>query len=127
MSHTVVITGATGFVGSHVLQAFLDINHKNLHIIAACRDRTKLITDFKGEIREGDLRNPEYLDRVLSGADIVCHCASWTSLWGKKAESRKLYLKPTLNLIDKALEWHVKRFYPSVRPVQPHPETQLSH
>ena len=110
MSHTVVITGATGFVGSHVLQAFMDINHKNLHIIAACRDRTKLITDFKGEIREGDLRNPEYLDRVLSGADIVCHCASWTSLWGKKAESRKLYLKPTLNLIDKALEWHVKRF-----------------
>ena len=55
MSHTVVITGATGFVGSHVLQAFVDINHKDLHIIAACRDRTKLIKTFKGEIREGDL------------------------------------------------------------------------
>ena len=110
MSHTVVITGATGFVGSHVLQAFIDIDHKNLHIIAACRDRTKLIKDFNGEVREGDLRNPDYLDRVLSGADIVCHCAAWTSLWGKKKESRELYLKPTLNLIDKALEWHVKRF-----------------
>lgn len=110
MSHTVVITGATGFVGSHVLEAFTKINHKELHIIAACRDRTKLISDFKGEVREGDLRNPEYLDRVLTGADIVCHCAAWTSLWGKKEESRELYLEPTLKLIDKALEWHVKRF-----------------
>lgn len=110
MSHTVVITGATGFAGSHVLQAFNDINHQDLHIIAACRDRTKLIKEFKGEVREGDLRNPAYLDRVLAGADIVCHCAAWTSLWGKQAESRDLYLQPTLNLIDKALEWHVKRF-----------------
>ena len=110
MSHTVVITGATGFVGSHVLQAFIDINHKNLHIIAACRDRTKLIANFNGEVREGDLLNPDYLDRVLSGADIVCHCAAWTSLWGKKKESKALYLKPTINLINKALEWHVKRF-----------------
>jgi len=110
MSHTVVITGATGFVGSHVLEAFTRINHKDLHIIAACRDRTKLISDFNGEVREGDLRNPEYLDRVLAGADIVCHCAAWTSLWGKRKESRVLYLEPTLHLIDKALEWHVKRF-----------------
>ena len=110
MSLTVVITGATGFVGSHALQAFIDINHKDLHIIAACRDRTKLIADFKGEVREGDLLNPDYLDRVLSGADIVCHCAAWTSLWGKKSESKALHLQPTLNLINKALEWHVKRF-----------------
>lgn len=110
MSHTVVITGATGFAGSHVLQAFNDINHQDLHIIAACRDRTKLIKEFTGEVREGDLRNPVYLDRVLAGADIVCHCAAWTSLWGKKAESKELYLQPTLDLIDKALEWHVKRF-----------------
>lgn len=110
MSHTVVITGATGFVGSHVLQAFIDIDHKDLHIIAACRDQTKLIKGFKGEVREGDLRNPDYLHRVLTGADIVCHCAAWTSMWGKKAESKELYLQPTLNLIDKALEWHVKRF-----------------
>jgi nucleoside-diphosphate-sugar epimerase len=110
MSHSIVVTGATGFVGSHVLEELNQIGHKDLHIIAACRDRRKLIPEFKGEIREGDLRDQEYLDRVLAGADIVCHCAAWTSLWGKKKESRELYLDPSINLINKALEWHVKRF-----------------
>lgn len=84
MSHSVVVTGATGFVGSHVLEELIQIGHKDLHIIAACRDRRKLIPEFTGEVREGDLRDQEYLDRVLAGADIVCHCAAWSSLWGKK-------------------------------------------
>ena len=110
MSYSIVVTGATGFVGSHVLEELIQIGHKDLHIIAACRDRRKLIAEFKGEVRQGDLRDPEYMHRVLAGADIVCHCAAWTSLWGKKKESKRLYLDPSINLIDKALEWRVKRF-----------------
>ena len=110
MAHSIVVTGATGFVGSHVLEELIQIGHKDLHIIAACRDRRNLISAFDGEVREGDLRDPDYLDRVLAGADIVVHCAAWTSLWGKAKESEELFLKPSLNLIDKALEWKAKRF-----------------
>jgi nucleoside-diphosphate-sugar epimerase len=110
MAHSILVTGATGFVGSHVLEELIQIGHKDLHIIAACRDRRKLITAFHGEVREGDLRDPEYLDRVLAGADIVIHCAAWTSLYGKRRESEELFLKPSLQLFDKALEWKVKRF-----------------
>ena len=110
MAHSIVVTGATGFVGSHVIEELMQIGHKDLHIIAACRDRRKLIAGFEGEVREGDLRDPEYIDRVLAGADIVVHCAAWTSLWGKARESEALFLKPSLELIDKALEWKVKRF-----------------
>jgi nucleoside-diphosphate-sugar epimerase len=110
MAHSILVTGATGFVGSHVLEELIQIGHKDLHIIAACRDRRKLIPKFSGEVREGDLRDTNYLDRVLAGADIVIHCAAWTSLWGKRTESEELFLKPSLALLDKALEWKVKRF-----------------
>ncbi len=110
MSHTIVVTGATGFVGSHVLEELTRIGHKDLRIIAACRDRRKLIAQFDGEIREGDLRDQDYLDRVLAGADIVCHCAAWTSLWGMRKESDALFLKPSRDLLHKALEWKLKRF-----------------
>ncbi len=110
MSHSIVVTGASGFAGSHVLEALNRIGHKELHIIAACRDRRKLIPEFKGEVRVGDLRDPDYMDRVLAGADIVCHCAAWTSFWGNQQASRELYLEPSLQLIDKGLEWRVKRF-----------------
>ena len=110
MAHSILVTGATGFVGSHVLEELIQIGHKDLHIIAACRDRRNLIPGFNGEVREGDLRDPGYLDHVLVGADIVIHCAAWTSLWGKRKESEELFLTPSLELIDKALEWRVKRF-----------------
>ena len=110
MAHSILVTGATGFVGSHVLEELIQIGHKDLHIIAACRDRRKLIAEFHGEVREGDLRDPDYIDRVLAGADIVIHCAAWTSLYGKRRESEELFLKPSLHLFDKALEWKVKRF-----------------
>ena len=110
MSHTIVVTGATGFAGSHVIEELMRIAHKDIHVIAACRDRRKLLPGFSGEVREGDLRDSDYLDRVLAGADIVCHCASWSSLYGNKKQSQQLFLEPSLALIDKALEWRVKRF-----------------
>lgn len=126
MSMSVLVTGATGFVGSHVLEELNQIGHKDLRIIAACRDRRKLISEFEGEVREGDLRDPDYLDRVLVGADVVCHCAAWTSVWGKKKESRELHLEPSLNLINKALEWHVKRFI-NISTTSAASPTQSSH
>lgn len=110
MTQTILITGATGFAGSHVLQELVRIGHRDVHIIAACRDRRKLIAEFDGEVREGDLLDQDYLEHVLSGVDIVCHCAAWTSLWGKRRESETLFLKPSIQLIEKSLEWRVKRF-----------------
>jgi len=88
----------------------MQIKHADLNIIAACRDRRKLLPDYKGEVRTGDFRDPDYLDHVLVGVDIICHAAGWPSLWSHKKESRKFYLEPSLRLIDKALEWKVKRF-----------------
>ena len=65
---------------------------------------------YKGEVRVGDLRDPDYLDRVLVGIDIICHTAGWTSFIRKQKESEELYLEPTIELIKHAIEWRVPRF-----------------
>ena len=46
---TILVTGATGFLDSHVLAAITPDN--NPHLIAACRNPSKLPPDFQGEIR----------------------------------------------------------------------------
>ena len=77
---------------------------EGIKLIAACRDKSKLIPEFKGEVREGDFRDENYLDTMLDGIDVVCNAMAWTSLWGHKKQSDELYYKPTINLIDKVIE-----------------------
>lgn len=107
-SLNVLVTGANGFVGSHILEALMQ--HDGLTPIAACRDRRKLIPAFKGEIRDGDLRNENYLGSLLAGIDVVCHAAAWTSAWNFASESERLFLRPTQSLIDQALQSGTSRF-----------------
>lgn len=105
---TVLVTGATGFVGSHALEALG--RRPELKIVAACRDPGRLPAGFKGEIRAGDLRDAAYRNRLLDGIDVVCHCAAWTSLFGQGHRSRDLFLEPTLALLDAAVARGVSRF-----------------
>lgn len=105
---TVLVTGATGFVGGHVLDALSA--RKDVRLIAACRDPRRLPPGFTGEVRAGDLRDPAYLARLLDGVDVVCHAAAWTSLWGHAEESRRLYLEPSLRLLDAVTGSRVRRF-----------------
>ncbi len=105
---TVLVTGANGFVGSHILEALT--RREDIVPLAACRDRRKLPPGYSGAVREGDLRNQAYLQDLLGDVDVVCHAAAWTSAWNHAAESQRLFLEPSLALIDQVLRSGVSRF-----------------
>ncbi|HER26300.1 MAG TPA: NAD-dependent epimerase/dehydratase family protein [Rhodospirillales bacterium] len=46
---TALITGATGFVGSHVLAVLMASGDH--HLIATCRDPSRLPAQYQGEIK----------------------------------------------------------------------------
>lgn len=108
MIKSVLVTGANGFVGSHIVEALLKFN--NVNVIIACRNRKNIPLGFTGEVRVGDLRNAEFVNSLVKNVDVLCHAAAWTSLWGHSQQSNELYLQPTLALIDAARAAGVKRF-----------------
>jgi len=105
---TILLIGASGFVGSHALRYLQGL--QDIKLIAACRDRRRLRIPFDGEIRQGDMRDPAYLAGLLDGVDVVINAMAWTSVWGHVQESEQLFLQPTLQLIDRFLASDAHRY-----------------
>ena len=105
---TVLVTGAAGFLGSHILEKLIAC--ENINLIAACRDKSKLLKNFKGEIRQGDLTDKNYINNVTQDVDVICHTAAWVSLWAHRKQEQHYFRDPTFALIDAAVASGVKRF-----------------
>ena len=71
----VLVTGATGFLGGHILDALG--THPDLTVVAACRTPSKLGSGFTGDVRVGDLTDPSYRRSVVHDIDVVCHAGTW--------------------------------------------------
>ena len=74
------ITGATGFVGSHVARA-LAAEGAELRLLVRPTSRKDNITDLRAEVVMGDLREPESLKKAMSGCEYVFHVAADYRLW----------------------------------------------
>lgn len=104
----VLVTGATGFLGSNIIKAMA--NNPRIECIAACRNREKLPAPFAGEVREGDLLDPEYRRRLVADIDTLCHAGTWASMWSHRHLEYERFFTPTRDLIDQAINQSVKRF-----------------
>jgi len=110
MSSKIVITGATGFSGSHALENLSENLNDSYRVIPACRNKDKLPKIYRDNAFEGNLLNNSYIEKLTKEADIICHMASWAELNGTMEDSTKEFLEPTVNLISSALKNGVKRF-----------------
>jgi nucleoside-diphosphate-sugar epimerase len=107
-SRRVLVTGATGFLGRNVLAALGATG--GVDPIAACRTPSRLHPGFTGEVRAGDLRDPDYRRTVVKDVDAVCHTGTWSSMWGHREEERTHFLEPASDLAEQAVRAGVGRF-----------------
>lgn len=103
----IVVTGATGFLGGHILQA---LHAEPVTLVAAVRDASRLPAWFAGETRIGDLTDADYRREVVRDADVVIHAGTWSSFWGHSQQETERYEVPSLDLIDQAAVGGVGRF-----------------
>jgi NADH dehydrogenase len=113
---TVLVTGANGFVGSHMVPALIDAGH---HVLALVRDEKgaaqvtgRLTGEQRAalEIRSGDVTKPESLPAAIAGADAVLHLVAHPRDWDGGATLRLVNTEGTRNMLAAAKDAGVRRF-----------------
>src|SRR5262250_623670 len=103
------VTGATGFVGSHVARA-LARQGADLRLLVRPGSNPKNIADLKADVVTGDLRDPASLETAVSGCDVVFHVAADYRLWVRDPEEMyRVNVEGTRALLEAARKQRVRR------------------
>ncbi len=103
----ILITGATGFVGPHVVHA---LRERGLEVRALVRDRSDAgrLHAWGCETVIGDMTNAASLREAVAGCDAVVHLVAILS--GKPADFERIMVQGTRDLVAAAREAGVRRF-----------------
>jgi len=82
---TVLVTGATGFVGSHVARHLVDAGH-SVRVLVRSTSNPQLLEGLAVERCAGDLRDVISLDRAMRGVRRVFHVAADYRLWSRNPD-----------------------------------------
>jgi dihydroflavonol-4-reductase len=76
----VFLTGATGFLGSHVARVLAE-QGADLRLLVRSTSSLKNLEGLKAETATGDLRDPASLEKAMAGCEVVFHVAADYRLW----------------------------------------------
>src|SRR5271156_4239516 len=74
------LTGATGFLGSHVARVLTE-QGADLRLLVRPTSNLKNLEGLNAETATGDLRDPASLEKAISGCEVVFHVAADYRLW----------------------------------------------
>jgi nucleoside-diphosphate-sugar epimerase len=104
-----LITGATGFVGSHAAEA---CKRRGLTVrtIARPQSDTRFLEHLGVELMQGDLSDPAAVRRAVLGADVIVHAAAKVGEWGPVEEYRAVNVAGLQNLLEACKGQPLERF-----------------
>jgi nucleoside-diphosphate-sugar epimerase len=105
MTLSAFVTGATGFVGTHLVR---ELANEGWRVTALAR-KTSPLEDLEGlgiEFRHGDITDRDSLmDAVPDGVDAVFHVAASTNVWSpNNLLQTRINVEGTQNVVDAAMK-----------------------
>ena len=103
------ITGATGFVGSHVAHVLAE-QGADLRLLLRASSNPANIEDLNAERVIGDLRDPASIEQAMAGCDVVFHVAADYRLWVRDPqEMYRANVEGTRAILNAARKQGVRR------------------
>ena len=103
----ILITGGTGFLGTHIVRQFLDAGEKNLRVMAS--SVPEWMKDAGVKAVEGSVTNPEHVAKAVKNCSAIFHLAGKVSRDNEDAAAmNKIHVEGTRILCEAAKEAGVK-------------------
>ncbi len=104
----ILVTGGTGFVGSHTVKKLVEAGHSVRVLARSERSVSKL--NLNGvELASGDVTTSDSLPPALNGIEAVIHCVG-IIVEPRGVTFEKVVAEGTLSLVNAAVEAHVSHF-----------------
>lgn len=102
--NNVVVTGGGGFIGSAIVRN-LGARGDKVRVIG--RSAYPELAAMGVSCLQGDIADPEFMDRAFAGADLVFHVAAKAGIWGPWREYVRANILGTATVIRSCLHNHV--------------------
>jgi dihydroflavonol-4-reductase len=103
------VTGATGFVGSHVARVLAE-QGADLRLLVRASSDTRNIDGLNAERVVGELRDPASIEKAMIGCDTVFHVAADYRLWVRDPEQMyQANVEGTRTILEAARKHGVRR------------------
>jgi nucleoside-diphosphate-sugar epimerase len=104
----ILITGATGFIGSHIAEALCEHGYE---CVALARDPSRLSGQLAGrcEVRTGDIRDLSTVITAARGCSSVVHAAGLSADWGRDVDFHAVNVQGTINVLEACKQNRIPR------------------
>ena len=105
------VTGATGFLGSHVARVLAE-QGAELRLLVRPTSDLRNLDGLAADRVVGDLRDSASIEKALSGCDVVFHVAADYRLWVRGRDSNEMYrsnVEGTRAVLEAARKQSVRR------------------
>jgi nucleoside-diphosphate-sugar epimerase len=103
----VLVTGGTGFIGSHAVEGFLTAGHE-VRLLARTPAKVDAVLGARGievsEVVVGDMTDPEVVGRALDGCEAVLHAAATVGVADGDMSEVRANVEGTRVVVGQAVE-----------------------
>jgi nucleoside-diphosphate-sugar epimerase len=105
---TVLVTGATGFLGSHVTDLLVERGERP-RVLIRPGDNLGSLAEAAVDICVADINDRTGVAAAVRGIDRVMHCAARTGPWGPSSEYERTNVRGLENMVRAAIAAGVRR------------------
>lgn len=103
-----LVTGATGFLGGHLVRALLGAGER-VRVLVRDPSRAEALTTLGAELVVGDLRDRDAVLTATAGCSSVFHVGALSAQWGRREAFLETNVGGTRNIVDGCVRGGVGR------------------